>query len=150
MNFLFVDSCQNELFVLLYNNGKVSYRTSNGNKKHNSVLLPTIDELLNESGIKISEVQNIACVIGPGSFTGIRLGVTTCNGLAFATGCNRIAVNTFETVAYNNTNDILIALDCRHGNYYAGQYKCGMEVALFNTTEQEMLECGCKVIKWNG
>ena len=61
MNFLFVDSCQNELFVLLYNNGKVSYRTSNGNKKHNSVLLPTIDELLNESGIKISEVQNIAC-----------------------------------------------------------------------------------------
>ncbi len=150
MNFLFVDSCQNELFVLLYNNGKVSYRTSNGNKKHNSVLLPTIDELLNESGIKISEVQNIACVIGPGSFTGIRLGVTTCNGLAFATGCNRIAVNTFETVAYNNTNDILIALDCRHGNYYAGQYKCGREVALFNTTEQEMLECGCKVIKWNG
>ena len=92
MNFLFVDSCQNELFVLLYNNGKVSYRTSNGNKKHNSVLLPTIDELLNESGIKISEVQNIACVIGPGSFTGIRLGVTTCNGLAFATGCNRIEI----------------------------------------------------------
>ena len=108
MNFLFVDSCQNELFVLLYNNGKVSYRTSNGNKKHNSVLLPTIDELLNESGIKISEVQNIACVIGPGSFTGIRLGVTTCNGLAFATGCNRIAVNTFETVAYNNDCIVVI------------------------------------------
>ncbi|HRF36345.1 MAG TPA: tRNA (adenosine(37)-N6)-threonylcarbamoyltransferase complex dimerization subunit type 1 TsaB, partial [Clostridia bacterium] len=90
MNFLFVDSCQNQLFVLLYNDGKYFVKTSNGNKKHNSVLLPSIDQLLAESGLTISEIQNIACVVGPGSFTGIRLGVTTCNGLAFATGANRI------------------------------------------------------------
>ncbi|MDE6565696.1 MAG: tRNA (adenosine(37)-N6)-threonylcarbamoyltransferase complex dimerization subunit type 1 TsaB, partial [Clostridia bacterium] len=128
----------------------IYYKTSNGNKKHNSVLLPAIDSLLSESGLQINDVQNIACVVGPGSFTGIRLGVTTCNGLAFACGSNRIAINTFEPVAYNNTNDILVALDCRHGNYYVGQYKAGKEISLFNATEQDLASYNCEIIKWNG
>ncbi len=150
MNFLFVDSCQNQLFVLLYNDGKYFVKTSDGSKKHNSLLLPSIDQLLAESGLVVSEIQNIACAVGPGSFTGIRLGVTTCNGLAFATGANRIAINTFESLAYNNTNHILIALDCRHGNYYAGEYNCGSEISLINCTEQFLQDCDFEVIRWNG
>ncbi len=150
MNFLFVDSCDNELFVLLYNNGQHYVRTSNGNKKHNSVLLPAIDELLTEANLEIKEIENIACVIGPGSFTGIRLGVTTCNGLSFAIGSNRIAINTFETIAYNNTNHILIAVDCRHNNYYAGEYNNGEEIALLNITDSEIKNFDGKVIIWNG
>lgn len=150
MNFLFLDSCQNELFVLLYNDGKYFVKTSSGNKKHNSVLLPAIDQLLAESGLEISEIQNIACVVGPGSFTGIRLGVTTANGLAFAVGANRIAINTFESIAYNNTSHILIALDCRHGNYYAGEYDCGKQVSLLNCTQQYLETCDFYVKIWNG
>jgi len=150
MNFLFIDSCQNELFVLLYNNGEIFYSTSSGNKKHNSVLLPKVDELLNKSGLKINEIENIACVVGPGSFTGIRLGVSTCNAIAFAVGSNRIAINTFESIAYNNINNILVALDCRHGNYYAAEYNNGKEVALLNITEKEIASFEGEVIIWNG
>lgn len=150
MNFLFVDSCQNEMFVMLYDNGKYYVRTSDGNKKHNSILLPAVDEVLAEGGISIKEVENIVCVIGPGSFTGIRLGVTTCNGLAFATGANRVAVNTFETIAYNNINHILVALDCRHGNYYAGEYDNGKEISLLNCTDKDISEFADEVIVWDG
>lgn len=138
MNFIYIDSCSEKLFVMAYNQGKYAVRQSEGNKKHNSVLLPCLDEVLQEVGLNIKEVENIACVVGPGSFTGIRLGVTTCNGLSFATGANRIAVNTFESFAYNNTNHILVALDARHDNFYVGEYNNGKEIMLGNLTLQEV------------
>lgn len=150
MNFLFVDSCSDELFVLLYDNGKHFVRTSSGNKKHNSVLLPSIDEVLAESGLQINQIQNIACVVGPGSFTGIRLGVTTCNALAFATGVNRVAINTFESVAYNNTNHILVGVDCRHGNYYVGEFENGKQISLFNSEDRQDLSTTKDFVVWNG
>ena len=151
MKFLFVDSCHNELFVLLYDNGKIYTRKSSGNKKHNSVLLPFIDEVLTESGNKIKDIQNIACCVGPGSFTGIRLGVTTCNGIAFATCANRVAINTFESIAYNNINHILVCVDSGHGNYYAGEYDNGKEVSLFSTENRPFYkDLGCEIITWNG
>lgn len=150
MNFLFVDSCQNELFVMFYNNGKYFIKTSNGNKKHNSVLLPAIDEVVTQGGATINELQNIVCVVGPGSFTGIRLGVTTCNAIAFATKAKRIDINTFESIAYNINNHILVAIDCRHDNYYVGEYKNGKQVNLTNYTKAELMQFDGEVIIWNG
>ena len=150
MNFLLVDSCQNELFVMYYTDGKYFIKTSNGNKKHNSVLLPAIDEVITEAGATIQDLQNIVCVVGPGSFTGIRLGVTTCNGIAFATKANRIAINTFESIAYNITNHILFALDCRHDNYYVGEYENGNQIQLANYTKAELSSFDGEVILWNG
>lgn len=150
MNFLYIDSCHEELFVLLYNDGKYFVKTSDGNKKHNSVLLPAIDELLRQAGLKICQIQNIAAVVGPGSFTGIRLGVTTANGLAFATGANRIAINTFESIAYNITNHILVAVDCRHRNYYFGEFDGGKQTSEFTGNESDITGFGSEVILWDG
>lgn len=150
MNFLYVDSCHDQLYVLLYNDGKHYVRKSTGNKKHNSVLLPAIDEVLAEGGLKINQIQNIACVVGPGSFTGIRLGVTTCNGLAFATGANRIAINTFESIAYNITNHILVGIDCRHGNYYVGEFAAGKQVNMFTSDDKANVALESDFVVWDG
>lgn len=150
MNFLYVDSCSEQLFVLGYNEGKIAYQTSNGNKRHNSVLLPCVDKVLEEINLTIDKVQNIACVQGAGSFTGIRLGVTTCNGLAFACGANRVPMNTFESVAYNISKKILVAIDARHGNYYGGEYNCGKQIKLGNYTEEDLKNFDGEVIVWQG
>lgn len=150
MNFLFVDSCHDRLFVLLFKDGEHFVSTSEGNKKHNSVLLPTIAELLEKAQMTPEDIQNVACAVGPGSFTGIRLGVTTCNAIAFACGANRVAVNTFESIAYNITNHIFVGLDCRHGNYYVGEYDGGKQVALFTTDDRPEVANSKDFVAWNG
>lgn len=64
-----------------------------------SLLLPTIDRLLSQSGLQLSDLSGLACSIGPGSFTGIRVGIATCLGLRGATGLPLALVPTLEAMA---------------------------------------------------
>jgi len=64
-----------------------------------SLLLPTIDRLLSQSGLQLSDLSGLACSIGPGSFTGIRVGIATCLGLRGAAGLPLALVPTLETMA---------------------------------------------------
>lgn len=64
-----------------------------------SLLLPTIDRLLSHSGLQLSDLSGLACSIGPGSFTGIRVGIATCLGLREATGLPLALVPTLEAMA---------------------------------------------------
>lgn len=64
-----------------------------------SLLLPTIDRLLTQSGLQLSDLNGLACSIGPGSFTGIRVGIATCLGLRGATGLPLTLVPTLEAMA---------------------------------------------------
>lgn len=64
-----------------------------------SLLLPTIDRLLSQSGLQLSDLSGLACSIGPGSFTGIRVGIATCLGLREATGLPLALVPTLEAMA---------------------------------------------------
>ena len=74
MKILAVDTAWDSMVVALSVDGKIYSETSlDGAKKHNSLILPMIDILLDKAGIKISEVDNFAAVVGPGSFTGIRM-----------------------------------------------------------------------------
>ncbi len=54
--------------------------------KHSEVLMPAIDHALRAISVKIKDVDLFACTIGPGSFTGLRIGVSTLKGLILATG----------------------------------------------------------------
>jgi tRNA threonylcarbamoyladenosine biosynthesis protein TsaB len=64
-----------------------------------SLLLPAIDRLLSQSGLQLSNFSGLACSIGPGSFTGIRVGIATCLGLRGATGLPLALVPTLEAMA---------------------------------------------------
>ncbi|MDF0668838.1 MAG: tRNA (adenosine(37)-N6)-threonylcarbamoyltransferase complex dimerization subunit type 1 TsaB [Nitrospira sp.] len=64
-----------------------------------SLLLPTIDRLLSQSGLQLSDLSGLACSIGPGSFTGIRVGLATCLGLRGAVGLPLTLVPTLEAMA---------------------------------------------------
>ena len=64
-----------------------------------ALLLPAIDRLLSQSGLQLCDLSGLACSIGPGSFTGIRVGISTCLGLRGATGLPLALVPTLEAMA---------------------------------------------------
>ncbi|MDK2745219.1 MAG: tRNA (adenosine(37)-N6)-threonylcarbamoyltransferase complex dimerization subunit type 1 TsaB [Nitrospira sp. BO4] len=68
---------------------------------HGSLLLPAIHRLLAQSELQLRDIGGLACSIGPGSFTGIRVGLATCLGLRAASGCPLALVPTLEAMAWN-------------------------------------------------
>jgi tRNA threonylcarbamoyladenosine biosynthesis protein TsaB len=62
-------------------------------------LAPAIDQLLRSAGVKPAQLGLVATTIGPGSFTGLRVGVTTAKTLAYAVGCQCLGVDTLEVIA---------------------------------------------------
>ena len=68
--------------------------------KHSETLLPLIEKLLAFSGKKVSDIDLFSCTVGPGSFTGVRIGAATIKGLAFG-GKKCVGVSTLEALAYN-------------------------------------------------
>ena len=63
-------------------------------------LAPAIDGLLNEAGVRPADVRLVAVTVGPGSFTGLRVGVTTAKTFAYAVGAEVLGVDTLETIAH--------------------------------------------------
>lgn len=106
--------------------GLISEVKVNVNIAYAERLMPSIEWLLNASGISIKEIDAFAVSIGPGSFTGLRIGLSTAKGFAFATGKPLIPVPTLDafarTLPFCQTL-ICPMLDARKNQVYAGLYK---------------------------
>ena len=70
-----------------------------GGNNHAKNLLPFVDEVLKQGGCKIAELNGVAVSIGPGSYTGLRIGVSTAKGIAYTAGIPVMAVSTLESIA---------------------------------------------------
>jgi tRNA threonylcarbamoyladenosine biosynthesis protein TsaB len=99
---------------------------------HSEKLLTLISEVLQQQQVKLNELDAIAISIGPGSFTGLRIGLSTAKGLCYALGKPLVAVPTFEAMAlsactmHQEINRLLVCLDAKQGdNYIAGYEKNG-------------------------
>lgn len=102
MKILAIESATKILSVALVCDNKIiATRTSDNKKTHSETLLPMMEEMLDSCGAKLSEVDAIAVSNGPGSFTGLRIGVTTAKGLGLALDKPLIPVPTLEAMAYN-------------------------------------------------
>ncbi len=92
---------------------------------HLKGLLPLTDGLLNNGGLDIRDVKTIAVSQGPGSFTGIRIGISTVRSIAQITGAKVIGVPTLETFVYNDPNYggiVCPIFDARMDQMYAGAF----------------------------
>jgi len=88
--------------VALINNGKViSEHFINNRKTHSQTLMPMIKEVLTEGGVSPQELGGIAVSVGPGSFTGLRIGIATAKGLAQALNLPIVGVKTLDALANN-------------------------------------------------
>lgn len=102
MKYLGIDTASETIAVVLRSDDKTYCREINEQKTASEVLLVAIDELLTEAGLKLADLDFFACAIGPGSFTGIRIGVVTVKTFAYTLNKPVVAVNTLEKLAYNN------------------------------------------------
>ncbi|MCX8071283.1 MAG: tRNA (adenosine(37)-N6)-threonylcarbamoyltransferase complex dimerization subunit type 1 TsaB [Candidatus Binatia bacterium] len=93
--------------------------------QHAAVLLPAIRALLKDASVTLADIDAVAVSVGPGSFTGLRVGLSVAKGLAFARKIPVVAVPTLEALAYAALpaeEPILTVLDARKGEVYAAGY----------------------------
>lgn len=93
---------------------------------HARLLLPTIHELLKESGLRLDSLDGLAVSIGPGSFTGLRVGLATLLGLRTITGLPLVTVPTLEAMAWNlrgTATTLCPVLVSRKGEFYWGLFR---------------------------
>ena len=100
--------------------------TTNFKKTHSETLLPMLDEIVKMTGISLSELSAIAVSGGPGSFTGLRIGVATAKGISLAINKKLINVPTLDALAYNfyDTSALIVPImDARRAQVYTGTYR---------------------------
>ncbi len=98
--------------------------------KHSEKLLPLVDGLLNEIGMKLSDMDAFAITVGPGSFTGLRIGAATVKGYAYALDKPVIPVSTLEALAYSQPHfDGIICpiLDAQRSQVYCAAFVNGQD-----------------------
>lgn len=96
---------------------------------HSEKLLTLIQELCNERKTKLQQLDGVAVSIGPGSFTGLRIGLSTAKGLCLALGKPLVAIPTFASVAnsaailYKECGRVIVCIDAKQREYYIGMYE---------------------------
>jgi len=101
-----------------------------------------VDEVLKKASMRLEDCDFFAAVVGAGSFTGIRIGISAVKGLCLACGKPALPVTSFEVVAYNAVGEKKLCLiDALHDSYYACGY-AGGQVALppAYLSEEEVLK----------
>ena len=105
-----------------------------GKDSRNEKLLPAVDWLLSESGVERGSIDLFAVTRGPGSFTGVRIGLATVQGLALALGKPVCAMSTHEAIASAGTpraealGHTVVADDAGRGEFYVSRFEGGVEV----------------------
>lgn len=121
------DASSKTVSVAILRDRAVLYDTIiNNDLNHSEVLLPAIDEAIRLAGVSLSAIDLFACTLGPGSFTGLRIGVSTLKGLMMATGKPAVGVSSLAALALNVNNPKAVIgpmMDAGRGQVYLAYYR---------------------------
>lgn len=97
-------------------------------RDHTRKILPMVQAVLDDAGISLSDLDAIAFGRGPGSFTGVRIGISVAQGLAFGVGVPLIGISTLAAMAQgayrlDGAEQVLTAIDARMNEVYFGRYE---------------------------
>lgn len=92
---------------------------------HSETLMPLIQQLLNECSLSLNNIDLLVSDVGPGSFTGIRIGVSSCKAFSDSLNIPCVGISSLEVLAYNIQNDGIICstIDCKNNNCYFALYE---------------------------
>lgn len=145
-NFLAVDTGGNYLSVIASKNGEThEVFLPDCAMKHAVSIMPAVDEALKNAGMTLAECDFFAAVVGAGSFTGIRIGISAAKGFCLAFDKPALPVTSFDLAAYNgidgdSVKKRLCLVDALHDCYYACGYEGDKVVyAPAYLTEEEVL-----------
>jgi len=126
MKILGIDTTTKFLCLGLYVDGKFYEYNLETGRSLSVLLVPTIQRVIAAAGLKIADIDYFACGLGPGSFTGMRIGLATIKGLSVVRNKPVVGVSTLDILAENvlvNNNLIVPAIDARRGLIYCSSYK---------------------------
>lgn len=153
MRVLAIDTSSPKLGLAMVSGGKLIAKLElNLEGGHARYLIPSIDKLLKKTKLTLDKIDTLAISIGPGSFTGLRIGVTTVKAIAIAGRKKIVAVPSLDILAYNGLDEevkyICPVIDARKNKIYAAVYR-KKENALKKETKDLLvsMEDLCKGIK---
>lgn len=127
MNYLLIDTSNQPLSVaVMQDNQLLSELNSNLKKNHSAQLMPAIESVIKESGIGKKEIDAIIVAQGPGSYTGLRIGVTVAKTLAYALDAKLYGVSSLAALAatVDERAELIVPLfDARREAVYTGVYQ---------------------------
>lgn len=128
MNILGIETATERLGVALVTDGGIFSRHLDTRSAHCERLAGFIAELAAESGLTLNDIHGIAVSAGPGSFTGLRIGIATAMGIAYGLGVEICAVGTLAALAWNSGDGerlVCPLLDAKRQEAYTGVYRTG-------------------------
>lgn len=125
MNILAIDTALAACSVAVLAAERVVSRVEPMPRGHAEALMPLVAEALAEAGIGYAAIDRFAVAVGPGTFTGVRVGVAAVRGMALATGRPAIGISTLEAIAATHLavtgsrQPVVVAMDARRDEVYA-------------------------------
>ena len=123
-----IDTCCNAATAAIIDDKRLVAQTVvNMGRTHSQIMMPQIEEMFKTTEIDVKDIDAFAAAVGPGSFTGVRIGVATAKGLAQATGKPCVAVSTLRALAHSSKFFDGIAapiLDARRQQVYNALLDC--------------------------
>ncbi len=143
MNYLAIDASTEACSVALLYDNNVFSRFDMCPQSHSLMLLPMVDEVLKEADCKLADLDGLIFGQGPGSFTGVRIGVGVAQGLAFAADLQVVGVSTLQAMAQqayrkHQQNDVVSATDARMSEIYTGHFILD-EKQIMSAVQKEMV-----------
>ncbi len=123
-----IETTTNICSIALWDGKQMRQEVTETARSHSKTILPMIELILQKANLKMSDVNKIACARGPGSFTGVRIGIGVAKGLAFGQDINIIPISPLQAIAYRcikleNSEKITALMDARMGELYAANYE---------------------------
>ena len=99
----------------------IAFENSDDEKTHSQKLMPIIDKVFKEHNLTLKDMDLLTCCVGPGSFTGIRIGIATMKAFADVTNIKTVSVTSLESLSYNieEYGIIIPIINCKNNNVYS-------------------------------
>ncbi|MBQ7797569.1 MAG: tRNA (adenosine(37)-N6)-threonylcarbamoyltransferase complex dimerization subunit type 1 TsaB [Clostridia bacterium] len=124
MNYLLINTANEELVIVLSKSGTIFACNERQVKKHNEVLLPKLQEVLTQANLTLQDIDEFGVVVGPGSFTGLRVGIATIKAFKDVFNKPVRAINNLDLlyqIAKENYN--IVAIEGSLNSYFVGKYE---------------------------
>lgn len=130
--------------ALLDNDNLIDEINLDNGRTHSENLMSIVDEIIKRNNMDVKDIEFISCVVGPGSFTGIRIGVSSIKAIAEVLNVKLAQVTSLETLAANveNAETIVSLIDARNNQVY-----CGIFDKDYNLKEEALADSIDEVIK---
>lgn len=128
LKLLALDTATEACSVALLNETEVSAQFELAPREHTQRILPMVEQLLQSHKIQLKQLDAIVCCLGPGSFTGVRIGIGIVQGLAYGAKLPVLGVSTLAVLAQgayrqHGASKVLVAIDARMGEVYWAEYQ---------------------------